>query len=149
MSLGIKLFWRWFYHERSGLFLPRLLGIRRAGIELPFFLAGAFAWYLWLLTLPTAGRRFVFSVLKNPFMGASLLGFWCVGILTAYLRDRLNTRRGPRSWFSLLVPGKVLSDYTRQYGEDPAVKVLGRIRWVSLVLFFVGVCLISWNQMHP
>jgi hypothetical protein len=116
------------------------------GIELSLFLAGMFAWYLWLLTIPPLGRRFVFSVLENPFMDASLLGFLCIGILTAYMRDRLES---PRSWPSFLAPGKVLQDYAQQYGEDSTIKALGRIRWVSIGLFFVGVCLISWNQRHP
>jgi hypothetical protein len=62
------------------------------------------------------------------------------------MHDRLDSRHDLRSWFLFLVPGKVLQDYTQQYGKKGAVEALRRIRFATIMLFFLGAGLIGWQQ---
>jgi hypothetical protein len=149
MNEKIKRLWSWFCYERSGLLFHRVRGVRRIVIELSFFLAGAFVWYLWLSSVPTSGRKFMVSVLGSPFMDVSFVGFLCTAVLTDYMRDQLDAHRSLWSLLRFLVPGKVLQDYTSEYGQDSVVRALVRIRWASLGLFVVGACLIGLNHRSP
>lgn len=135
-----KFFLRWFYHERSGLLFPRLLGIRRIVFEIPLLIAGVLAWYAFVRAIPEPARRSFLSILESPWIDASFLGVLLYGTGIGWMRDRLN-RQGPR--LKILSPGRVLDEYKRQFGKDSAVKVLAGTRLAIFGLFLIGALLLT------
>ena len=134
-----KSFLHWFYHERSGLLFPRLLGIHRIVFEIPLLAAGVSAWYAFLMAIPEPARRSFLSILESPWLDASFLGVLIYGIGVGHLRDRLN-RQGPRTK-KIFSPGRILDEYRQQFGDDAAVKVLAGIRFATFGLFLIGALL--------
>lgn len=138
LESGTNSFLRWFFHERSGLLFPKLLGIRRMVFELPLLILGFLAWYVFVKTIPQPARRQFLSILESPWIDASFVGILLYGIGIDWLRDRLN-RQGPR--LKAFSPGRILEEYKRQFGNDAAVKVLAGIRFAIFGLFLVGMLL--------
>jgi hypothetical protein len=111
--------------------------------EVPETLVGAYIWYLFLSTVPADVRQFVISTLGNPLCVAALLGVASYRLGTTYLRDQLPISTNFTSRMALLFPGRVVALYVERYGEDASIRILTKIRILSLTLFTTGMLLKS------
>jgi hypothetical protein len=149
MSETSKSFWLWYWRGRSGVvLLPRLRGVRRLVLDIPIFFLGAYVLYLWLLSLPEPGRRFILSVYESPFAIAAVLLILAHQIGVSYMRDRLTLQPSFPARLTLLIPGAVLRLYKEEYGNDSLVRTLRRIGIATVASFAIGVLMVNWTRMH-
>lgn len=143
-------FWLWYWRGRSGIvLLPRLRGARRLVLDIPIFFLGAYVLYLWLASLPEPGRRFILSVYESPFVIAAVLLILSHQMGVSYMRDRLTMQPSFPARLMLIIPGAVLRLYKEEYGNDSAVKTLGRIRIGAGASFAIGMLIVNWARIHP
>ena len=142
MRERIARVWSWFWHERSGVLLfPTIRGSAKLIFEVPLLVLGAYAWYLYLNSLPANGRNFVLSRFGNPFGVITILCISAYQCGIYYLRDRLPRDADFSSRLVLLVPGRVLTAYKEQHGTDLAVKVLRSLALAAFVSFSLAMFL--------
>lgn len=149
MRSTIKKLRHWYWHERLGVFLfPRLRGYRRLVLESPVAFLGAYAWYLYISSLPVRERNFALSTFGNLLGVAAIL---CIAVHQAgigYLRSQLPREVNFSSRLALIIPGKVLALYKKHHGQDLIVRIVRGIRIAAFVTFAIGMIVVNWARIR-
>jgi hypothetical protein len=130
------------------IFFPRLRGSGRLALDAPLALLGLYCWYVYLSSLPAAGRNSVISTYWNPL---GVTGILCIlvhqtGI--SYLRDQLPREKSFFSRLALCVPGRVLALYKKLHGTDRAVKVVRAFGLAAVILFLIVIFVLNGVRPH-
>jgi len=149
MTNSYDTIWNWFWHKRSGrLLFPGLRGGWRLAFDLPLFLLGAYAWYLYVESLPPNSRAFLLSMFVNPFGVIAILCVAAYRMGISYLREQLSEGLNPTPRPALFFPWNTLALCKKQRGRDAAVRILGRVRLVAILSFGIGILLENWKKFH-